>query len=136
MDAAALGWDLIRASRLGQDERVVTLLGQGADIDHQHGGTGWTALIYASFYERTSTVKLLLERGANANLTDNNNSSALNISATGHLEITHLLVAHGAVIETRDNRGNTPLIPGARRGHLAVCELLLSKAADLRVANN
>ena len=81
MDAAALGEELIWAARDGEDEDVVTLLGQGADIDYRNDGHGWTALIYASIYERTSTVKLLLERGANVNLTDNDNWSALNWSA-------------------------------------------------------
>jgi len=84
MDAAALGWELIDAANSGQDDSVVTLLDQGADIDYQ-SDDGWTPLVEASVMGNTSTVKLLLERGANVNLTDNYNRSALNLSASDGL---------------------------------------------------
>ena len=55
-------------------------------------------------------VKLLLEKNANPNLTDQNNSTALHFSVIfNQQEIIELLMKHNANPNIKDNRGNTAL---------------------------
>lgn len=57
---------LVFAAWYGQNEAVVYLLNQGADINNKRN-YGSTALMMAAFSGRKETVKLLISRGANVN---------------------------------------------------------------------
>ena len=55
-------------------------------------------------------VTVLLEAGADANVTDPNQETALHIAAKAlHPGIVRALVAHGAVLDAEDKDGLTPL---------------------------
>ena len=69
-----------------------------------------TPLMAATVKKNSKLVKLLLEKNANPNLTDQNNSTALHFSVIfNQQEIIELLMKYKANPNIKDNRGNTAL---------------------------
>ena len=76
---------------------------------------------------RRSTVKSLIELGADINSKDKNGSTALMRSAAlGHTKLVEELLSHGADTGTRDKNGSTALSVANSSGHRDVVELLKS----------
>ena len=105
-DAAAVSGgltQLIRAARVGDEQRVRELVAAGASVDRLVGEFGQTALHEASLYGHVRVVKLLLD---------------------GKFE------GKGAGVNTISGSGGTPLIYATMRSHEAVVRLLLERGAD------
>ena len=81
-----------------------------------------TALIYAieggsRLLKKMRTAKLLLERGANVNATDNNGDTPVSIAARkGDEEMVKLLAERGASLDIQNNDGETPVFSAAWSG--------------------
>jgi len=80
-------------------------------------------------------VKLLLDKGANTEVTRNTGATALYVSAyNGQLEVVKLLLEKGAVLEARTNKGNLIAVDVALKdGHKAVVELFSPEIAEMRI---
>jgi len=91
------GDELRRAASEGNLAQVKALLDAGADVNSKNS-YGGTALAFAGDKGHTEVVKLLLERGANPNVTDTfYNSTPLGWAAgKGHAEIVRALLDKGA----------------------------------------
>jgi len=88
--------DLTQASMNGDVEKVISLLGSGADINVKDQ-RGWTPLLWAVSRGQMDLVKLLLDKGAVVNPKHEYGWTALKIAkAKGNKEIVGLLKAHGA----------------------------------------
>jgi hypothetical protein len=57
-------------------------------------------------------------------------------SVSGHLEVSRVLVDHGANVNARQQKHHTPLDLSARNGHLRVVKLLLERGADVHAMNS
>ena len=57
-------------------------------------------------------------------------------SRHGHLEVSRVLVDHGANVDARQRTHWTPMHLSARNGHLGIVELLLKRSADIQALNN
>jgi ankyrin repeat protein len=55
---------------------------------------------------------------------------------TGHSGTVRDMIASGANVNVRDERGNTALIEAARNGHDDVVRTLLAAGADMKLKNN
>jgi len=64
------GKDLFLAAMNGKEDRLITLLNQGIDVNSKNA-SGRTALMAACFSGNIHSVKTLLAYGANVNTTDN-----------------------------------------------------------------
>ena len=105
---------------LSEDPRIASLKGPG----------GSTPLMYAVLYGDADAVRLLLDNGADPNLRNEANASAL-MWAVDDLEKTRLLLQRGADVNARSEDGRTALsIAASRFGSLAVVRLLLDSGAD------
>ncbi|XP_041043551.1 kinase D-interacting substrate of 220 kDa-like isoform X1 [Carcharodon carcharias] len=123
---------LISAAKEGYLEIVSELINFSANLEHRDMG-GWTALMWAAYKGHTEISRLLLEKGANPNITGQQYSVYPIIWAAGrgHHEIVELLLQHGAKVNCSDKYGTTPLIWAARKGHLQCVKHLLEMGADV-----
>ena len=136
-------WMLPRACRpdVSSNElhRVRVLLDYGANLDDR-GRYGLTALHYAVRGGKLPLIKLLLERGAQANaLDDDGLTPLLHLSKTRSkvdpIPVMELLAASGADIDARDENHGTLLMYFARRGNVGAVQWLLAHGADRNTRN-
>jgi ankyrin repeat protein len=146
---------LMMATQSGHTEIVQLLLDKGADINLTNNRNenalimavkkdfqnivelllakpdiycGYTALIKAAELGHTKIIQLLLENGADINLTDYYNNSALMMATqSGHTEIVQLLLDKGADINRTNNRNENALIMAVKKDFKNIVELLLAK---------
>jgi uncharacterized protein len=78
-------------------------------------------------------TNLLLEKGANPNIANEQNETPLlTASYRGRIENARLLISAGARTDTAESRYKmTPLIAAAWKGHLELVKLLLESGASL-----
>lgn len=89
--------DLFQAAALGQIELVESILQQDADLIDAVDDRGRTALFHAARNNRFSTVKFLIERGADVNRSDAVGIAALHrTSQQCSDELIQYLIDHGA----------------------------------------
>ena len=74
----------------------------------------------------------LFERGADVNVRDHKNKTALHRACqAGFLRITQLLIDHGAELEARDQTEATPLFDAACHGRAETAELMIAAGASV-----
>lgn len=112
---------LMIASRLGNDKAVNFLLIQGIDPNSKNG----ISLILACLNNKYSTIKLLINSGANVNAKDKDDCTPLHyLAGDGTLEMVSYLVSKGADKNSLC-RGNENPLKWAKYGkNTAVVEYL------------
>jgi ankyrin repeat protein len=120
-------------------EVITTLIKCGLDVDGQCRCKRTTALHIASELDNDVFVKLLLEQGANINLTDNIGRNALHFAlenSKANTEIIKLLIDKGIDVDVRDKYGITPLHLCCRRGHYDALVILLERGASVNAKDS
>jgi ankyrin repeat protein len=103
---------------------------------------GKVSLVQAVIDEDLPTVRTLLEAGADPNQRDQgfSNNTALAWAATWDVRAVELLLKHGAPVDARNNRGETPLSQvkycGSPAKAVEIAAMLLRHGADVNVAND
>jgi len=122
-DDAKRGEELREAATAGDLARVRALLEAGVPVDAE-ARYGQTALYFAAEKGRLEIARLLVERGANADVRERFfNTSALDVALQGgHLELARFLLASGA----RD--ATSALFAAAERGDVALARAALDTA--------
>ncbi|XP_077977660.1 uncharacterized protein LOC144433226 [Glandiceps talaboti] len=93
-----------------------------------------TPLLKASAHGHVKVVSVLLECGANPNLSDKTGLTPLHLACqSGHATIAVMLLDLHADINARDKYGRTPLHLAAINGRKAVTEVLVKREADVNV---
>lgn len=114
----------------GDINKVRDALAKTSDINEHH--ENWTALNQASqdgFYD---AVKLLVENGADLEVSSYGVTPLLSAARNNHVDIVRFLIEHGANVNTRDKQNlNSPLIYAAKKNYHEVVSLLLDNGADL-----
>uniref|UniRef100_A0A8C1QI77 Kinase D-interacting substrate 220a n=1 Tax=Cyprinus carpio TaxID=7962 RepID=A0A8C1QI77_CYPCA len=88
--------------------------------------------MWAAYKGRLEVAHLLLEKGANPNITGQYSVYPIIWAAgRGHAEIVQLLLQHGAKVNCSDKYGTTPLIWAARKGHYDCVMHLLENGANV-----
>ncbi|ABK44143.1 Ankyrin repeat-like protein [Magnetococcus marinus MC-1] len=108
------------------------LLGSGkGDVDARAEHI-LTALNMAVIQGHVEMVKLLLEKGADATLADEDGNTPLHVAAIkNELVCAEALLASGKVdVDARGNHSRTALNMAVRKGHVEMVKLLLEKGAD------
>lgn len=137
---------LMVAALCGFPEIVDMLLDEGASVNAS--AEGMTALHAATIVEsrgsykgvkptedlgiRAEVVKLLLQRGANANVTGLKGITPLHCAAEfGNTEAIRLLIKAGANLNALDEDDETPLYKAIRKEHTDAVKLLLNSGANV-----
>lgn len=137
---------LFDAAATGDADAVFALSGVRGKVDWKDGN-GFTALMYASAASRLELIGMLLERGANPEIADAGGRTALHFAAgcapeelfpveALSPETADRLVRAGAVLDTRDLYGNTPLHCAVWAGRVDVARVLLELGADPGIRNS
>ncbi|XHG05902.1 hypothetical protein AWENTII_009115 [Aspergillus wentii] len=99
---------------------------------------GGPPLTWAVSKSHEPAVKLLLGKGADVNLYDEEGMTPLRCAAEiGDVRIAQLLLNAGANVDLKDERhGRTPLSWAAGEGHTAIAQQLLDHGADIHSNDN
>ena len=118
----------------GRDDILKMTLAAGADLKstNRYGGT---ALIPAAHHGHVETVRELLKTAIDVNHLNRLGWTALlevvilGDGSPTYVEITRLLLAHGANINLPDNQGVSPLGHARRRGQREIASILEAAGA-------
>ena len=92
-------------------EIAAAILSNGGNINHQDRN-GWSALHFAVQEKHLEAVKYLLAQGAEVDLKDTYGNTPLwraAFDSKGAYDFVHLLVAHKADPNSKNNAGRSPL---------------------------
>lgn len=120
---------------IGSAEQVTKAIHEGADVNSLGLHGQLTPLLTAINSGYSEIVKILLENGANTELSCDGYTPLLLACSAGFTDIAHLLIEHKAHIETCDNEGNTPLLQAALEGHMNTVKYLLIMGANRQAVN-
>ncbi len=126
--------DIFEASATGQTQRVVELISKDHALVNAFAVDGFYPLGLAVFFRHPETVKVLLDAGADVNTEARNAMKVRPIhaaAAAAQIEVTRLLIEHGADVNARQQSGFTPLHEAAGSGKLEFARLFLDHGADL-----
>jgi uncharacterized protein len=121
---------LIVAAAEGENTAVLRFLLQQASILLNHrNDNGDTAHLKPAETGNAAAVKLLLQHGADACITNNNGFSAVFAAvAGGHLHVLQLLMQHGAALTATRHGGFTLLMQAATSNQPRVAEFLIKQS--------
>lgn len=125
---------LRQASRLGHPATVQCLLDHGADLELISGSM--TPLMFAVQGGNRDVVKLLIERGAEVEATDDEKWMAVNhASFWGCYAVVEILIQRAPQIEYTITETPPPLIQAARTGRCKTMKILLENGVGANSAD-
>ncbi len=133
----SLNNQLIEAAKKGNDDCVLDLLRQGAQIEAEDT-LGYRALHWAACKGAFYTIPILLDNGARIEAETKEYETPLYLAIKSHRYATaQLLLARGANIEARTfpNR-NTPLLQACYDSRFPLSYLLLTHGARIEARTN
>jgi ankyrin repeat protein len=123
---------LMRAIAKGEEGKIMRLLDEDPTLLEGSNQTGHIPLTKAAMDGRLKVMKLLLQRGADADAAGPWGTTALHWAAiVGREEMATFLLSNGAQAGIRNNEGQMPLFMACREGHLGVVRVLLQHMGDL-----
>ncbi|RLN17029.1 26S proteasome non-ATPase regulatory subunit 10 [Panicum miliaceum] len=106
--------------------------GAAASVLNAKDEEGWAPIHSVASTGNAQIVEILLERGADVDLTTDGGRTALHYAASkGRLNIAEKLIAHGAKVNKKDKFGCTPLHRAASTGNAELCEFLIEEGAEV-----
>ena len=127
---------LLYSSCYGDLEGVVGALVQGGRVSVRNS-QGFTPLLAAAQNGHTDICGLLLAHGCDANALLNPKHTSLHFAADrGHEAVVEALLSWGgAIVDSHDRQGYTPLLMAIQGGHVACVLTLLKAGASLFVGD-
>ncbi|RJF95635.1 protein kinase domain-containing protein [Noviherbaspirillum saxi] len=133
--------ELTESVTSGDLDKLKRVIAAGADVNAR-GRAGLTALQWAARNGRPDAVNELIAAGANVHVEARGDpfygKTALGFAAfySGNVEVIKALIAAGAVVDHRDEGGNTPLMSAAVQGYILAVEALIAAGADVNRRSN
>ena len=136
-DSSTILQSAVTGSESDDEERAMMLelfLKAKVPINHQDS-KGWTAVKIATRRNLKKCVKILLEHGADPDIADNEQYTALH-NAAGNPEMMKLLLTKAKDVNSQNEDDETPLYVAIGRGKVESALALLEHGADPNIANN
>jgi len=121
---------LVAAAESGDAATVKTELDRGADIDGRGVQSSATALMLACQNGRSQIVRMLLDRGANASLSQDGSTPLMSAALWGYSDIVGMLLDKGTSIDAKGANGKTALYYASLAGNDDTAALLVERGAD------
>lgn len=116
---------LYYAASFGLHHILSKLILQSCNIDAPGSRFGGTAVHAAAYRSHMSSLRVLLEAGADALKADFNNITPLHsAAANGNIEVINMLLTYGARIEEKDDAGETAYDWAIGAGQLEAARLI------------
>ncbi|MBI3650783.1 MAG: ankyrin repeat domain-containing protein [Acidobacteria bacterium] len=129
---------LTEAASNGNARQVRELLEQGSDVEAKDPA-GWTPLMRAAQSHHTTVIQILLDNGANPNVSEDiRGMNALLLAVESkNLSSALVLLNHNANVNTPNRGGYTPLMLAVQSGEVEMVQLLIDRGADItaRIGN-
>ncbi len=125
--------NIFEAAAAGRLDRVREILDDSPDLIDAIAPDGFQPLGLACFFGHEEVADYLLERGAEVNSPSHNPMKVMPLHsavAARSLEITRLLLEHGAPVNAAQADNFTPLHAAAQNGDIEIVRLLLAYGAD------
>jgi hypothetical protein len=119
--------DVFDACRTNNVASLHSLLSRfGADAIIKANNTGWTGLHYAAHYGHLPIVELLLESGAEIDITNDyyRETPFMQAAASGNVDVMRRLLEAGADLEIKNRFNRTPLSMALLENHTGTAFLL------------
>lgn len=111
---------------------IKKLLEKGADPNIGDDKAGWFPLMWAAYNGFNDTMLLLLENGADVNLKNQFNETALLHAAfEGRDEAVRILLDHGADYTATNDKGYSALKAASNKGYFRIVDMLTEAGAKL-----
>jgi len=120
-------------------EVVLNLLTNDPALLNCYSHDGFTALGLAAFFGHRDLVAELLARGADVHAISHNPMKVLALHSSvahQHVEISEILIQHGADINAKQQEGFTPLLEAVQNGQLNMVQMLIKHRADVNLAKD
>ena len=112
-------------------EAVERLLREGAEINAVKGEFKTSILMEAAVRGNVGVMKLLIENGADLNMTDKDGWTALmGATVQGHMESVKLLLEQGVEVNAKNHNGETALVMAAGMNHTEILHALLPYSTE------
>jgi uncharacterized protein len=121
------------AAAVGNMERVKELVERDPALANSYSPDGFPIFALAGVFGHLDVAKYLAENGADINAAATNGSGYNALTgavASGHTEVVHWLLEHGAAPNHRYGPGYSPFLTAAANGRLEILRLLLAHGAD------
>jgi ankyrin repeat protein len=101
--------DLWAAIIEGNVEAVTQSLAAGTPVNMREPQGGATPLHLCALFGQAKIAELLIEKGADISMTNNDGNTALHLASFfAHSDLVELLLKHGASVRAKNRRGETP----------------------------
>jgi ankyrin repeat protein len=133
---AALGRELVAASRKGDVAEVRRLAAAGADVNVGEGTADRMPLATAAYAGHVEVVRELVARGARVDGADSGGWTSLKWAAyRGHAHVVDALVALGSRVDGAGSDRRTPLMWAAYSGHGHVVDVLVALGSQVEAVD-
>ena len=119
----------MEACTIGNSEILKFILDNHAKSESQHGSES-IPLIAAVQSNNQESVKILLERGVDPNVSDAKGSALIHACENPTLEIVKLLIEYGAFVNVTNNDKDTPILIASQHGYLDIVKFLIDAGAE------
>ncbi|AFM27021.1 ankyrin repeat domain-containing protein [Desulfomonile tiedjei] len=108
------------------------LLAEGTNINASKGKYKTTILMEAAVRGNLEVMKLLLDKGANIDMVDQDGWTALmGATVQGRIEPVRLLLEHGADVNAKNCNGETALVMATGMQHSEIEDVLREHGAEM-----
>ena len=124
--------EIIVMSEVGDLQGFILSLQSGLNLVMCRGLSGYTALHHACNRGHVAIVSEILKAQLQViNISNDTGESALHLAVyAGNMNIAEQLLDHGAIVDAKNDYGETPLFYAARRNMPALIRLLLQRGSD------